>query len=152
MSTDNIVVVPTKEQLTSREINVKCTQDGCSKTFIHNGALKMHLIKSHKIVEVSLYVTMIHVCSVHQTIFNSIFAQYFVTNVLGNNARVVLTVNKDINTTEVSCWSISFAKLDVLIFNINRCHFARQWPVTKSVASIITTRHKFLQNSLCSHP
>lgn len=53
MSTESVVVVPTIDQLSTRETNVLCPQEGCNKTFIHNGALKMHLIKSHKIVDVS---------------------------------------------------------------------------------------------------
>ena len=38
--------------LQTTEKNVKCTQEGCTKTFVHNGALRMHLIKSHGLVKV----------------------------------------------------------------------------------------------------
>lgn len=53
MSTEDFVIVPTVDQLLRRETNVVCTQEGCSKKFAHNGALRMHLIKSHRIVNVS---------------------------------------------------------------------------------------------------
>ena len=43
---------PTPKDLLAFEKNLKCTVEGCSRTFVHNGALNMHLVKSHGIIKV----------------------------------------------------------------------------------------------------
>ncbi|XP_060593309.1 uncharacterized protein LOC132747818 [Ruditapes philippinarum] len=52
METENIVnVVPTKQQLLTTKGRVSCTEDGCTKSFAHSGALRMHTVKSHGLIK-----------------------------------------------------------------------------------------------------
>ena len=48
-------VFVTANELQTTEKNVKCHQEGCKKTFVHNGALSMHLVKSHGLVKVCIF-------------------------------------------------------------------------------------------------
>lgn len=53
METQNVVqVIPTKHQLLTTKGRVSCTEDGCSKSFVHSGALRMHTVKSHGVIKV----------------------------------------------------------------------------------------------------
>jgi hypothetical protein len=46
-------VCPTVEDLSSEmKRNVECPVDGCGKTFKHDNALRMHVIKTHKVFQV----------------------------------------------------------------------------------------------------
>jgi hypothetical protein len=58
METENIVnVVPTKQQLLTTKGRVSCTEDGCTKSFAHSGALRMHTVKSHGLIKVRSFVS-----------------------------------------------------------------------------------------------
>ena len=48
------IVQPSAEEL-GREVQTKvpCSMEGCVKVFPHSAALKMHLVKVHKIIQVS---------------------------------------------------------------------------------------------------
>lgn len=53
MANENVVkVIPTNQQLLTSKGRVLCPEDGCSKTFAHNGALRMHTVKSHGLIKV----------------------------------------------------------------------------------------------------
>lgn len=47
-----IQVTPNISQLLTTKERVSCSEAGCNKTFAHDGALRMHLVKSHGLIKV----------------------------------------------------------------------------------------------------
>ena len=45
------VICPKIENLTKVETNINCYVDGCNKVLSNSSALRMHLVKTHKITE-----------------------------------------------------------------------------------------------------